>query len=155
MSGSVKLNMRAGGVELPPLMRDEGDFRRFVIHRLEDKENPHTSYIESHQTSAGIPDLNVFMQGRDIWVELKVLSDLKRPKMRASQKRWHVDRHNAGGMSWVLCCDLTYQHVIVIPGHVAAGLGSNIGVWRAAGNVHPLLDVVDVFRSMARRIRNG
>ena len=156
MSGSVKMPVYQPSAERPPILRDEKGFRKFVICRLEEKESPsHISYIESHETSAGIPDLNVFIQGRDVWIELKVLSDHKAPKMRPTQKRWHVDRFNAGGFSWVLVLDLTHQHMLVLPGNVAAGLGSNIGVWRAAGMEHPLLDVVDVIRSMVRRIRNA
>lgn len=151
MSGSVKLNMRHPKAEEAPFIHDEGDFRRWVIGRLHDKEPSQVSYIESHQTSAGIPDLNIFMRGKDLWIELKVLSDTKTPKMRPTQKRWHADRWHNGGFSWVLCCDLDYQVLLVLPGHVAAGMGTKQGVWRAAAATHPLLDVVDVLRSLTKR----
>ena len=139
-----------------PVMEDEGDFRRYVIGRvLKSEPRSQTSYIESHETSAGIPDLNIYMRGRDVWIELKVLSDTKPAKMRPTQKRWHVDRFNSGGMSWVMTLDLTQMKLLIIPGNVAAGLGTNIGVWRNVAAAHPVEDVVDVIRSMARRVKSG
>lgn len=132
---------------------DEGDFRRYVIDQC--RSNAHVSYIESHQTSAGIPDLNVFVYGRDVWIELKVFSDNKSPKMRTTQKKWHIDRFFRGGLSWVMAYDLDQKLLVVIPGNTAATLSAKAGVWRGSGILHPLDGIGGVIHSMSKRIRQN
>lgn len=135
-----------------PEISDEADFRRFVT---ECAGSAHVSHIESHEASPGIPDLNICMRGIDIWIELKVMSSRKPPKMRPTQKRWHTDRFEHGGISWVMALDLDLMDVLLIPGHVAAGLPNKPGLWRAAAAIHPFLEMSKVLRSLERRAKYG
>ena len=117
----------------------EDDFRRHVIDLL-GKDGCHLSHIESHLTSAGIPDINFYKSGRDVWLELKVAKDGK-VKMRPTQKRWHKDRAARGGQSWVLVLSPSKDRVLWLPGAVAAGLEPSWLAWvGAAGeqNILPL-----------------
>lgn len=136
----------------PYEVRNEDDFRRYVAECAADC---HVSHIESHLTSAGIPDLNICMRGTELWLELKVMSSRKPPKMRATQKKWHVDRFEHGGISWVVTLDLDMMDVLILPGNVAAGLPSNPGIWRAAAMIHPFMDMPKLLRSLARRAKNA
>lgn len=149
MSASARINLSA---EAYPVLRNESEFRRYVIEQIKDNEIAHVTYIESHLTSAGVPDLNIYMLGRDIWLELKVMTSLKGPKMRSSQKRWHIHRWNQGGKSWVLTLDMTNMELLVVPGHVGAGLGTSPSIWRRECTVHPISGLVNVIRSMTRRL---
>jgi hypothetical protein len=139
--------------KVPPVLHNETDFRRYITERI--KPNAHVSYIESHMTSAGIPDLNIYLRRQDIWLELKTLSDTKDPKMRNTQKRWHVNRFENKGLSWVIALDLDQMVMLVLPGNIAAGLPAKTSVWRATANIHPVLDIVVVLQSMARRVKNA
>ena len=153
MSATTRITLDPKAHPVPILIHDERDLRRFIERRLDGLA--HTSQIESHETSAGIPDFNIFMDGRDVWVELKVLSDRKPPKMRPTQRRWHNDRWANGGMSWVLAYDLDDDILLVIPGHTAAGLDRRVASWRAAGSPRNIEEIVDVIKSLTKRIRNG
>jgi len=153
MSASSKVVMDPKLVPLPIIIHDERDLRRFTERQMDGLA--HLSHIESHETSAGIPDFNIFMDGRDVWIELKVMSDKKPPKMRPTQRRWHTDRWANGGMSWVVVYDLDEDVLRVIPGHTAAGLDRRVASWRAAGSPRNIEEIVDVIKSLTKRIRNG
>ena len=135
-----------------PKITCEDDFRRYVG---ECAGNAHVSHIESHLTSAGIPDLNICIGGYDLWIELKVMSNRKLPKMRPTQRKWHIDRAENGGVSWVMVLDLDLMDVLIIPGNVAAGLPSKPGVWRAAAAIHPFMEMPKTLRSLVRRAKNA
>lgn len=115
----------------------EDDFRRYVIQMAKDHAY-HVSHIESHLTSAGIPDLSLWKgmwpDGRDLPVELKIIKN-GIVKMRPTQRRWHRERHEKGGASWVFVLDPKTQDVLWLRGHVAAGLEPPAGAWRPVSNV--------------------
>ena len=132
-----------------PEISDEADFRRFVT---ECAGSAHVSHIESHEASPGIPDLNICMRGIDIWIELKVMSSRKPPKMRATQKRWHANRYDHGGRSWVITLDLDEMNLVVLPGQTAASLPAKVGIWRNIGFTHSVTAIPAIIRMMARRL---
>lgn len=101
-------------------MSKEAKFRTRITEYAEGK-GWHVSNIESHMSSPGIPDMNIFARGRgDFWFELKVASLQGVVKMRPTQKAWHRARHECGGSSWVVVMTNDGRTVYVIPGHVAA-----------------------------------
>lgn len=114
-------------------MNTEDAFRRAVIDRAE-QWGAHVSHIESHQTSAGAPDLNVWSHNRDLWLELKLV---KRGlvTLRPTQKKWHRERFEAGGQSWVAVLDPETQRVLVLRGEVAATLPPGLASWEAAAAI--------------------
>lgn len=54
----------------------------------------HISWIESHATALGAPDLNYCMEGVEGWLELKASPGIE---IRASQILWMKERINSGG----------------------------------------------------------
>ena len=109
-------------------MKTEADFRRAVTDAVM-FAGGHMSNIESHKTSAGIPDCNYFLRGVDVWLELKVVNAQGQVKMRPPQKRWHVDRHDKGGVSWVLVLDPCSGYLGLVQGQVAAALPLAVAKW--------------------------
>lgn len=110
----------------------EDDFRRALIGWAE-KSGWHVTHLESHQTSAGVPDLNLCKGLVDMWLELKV----EKPKgitLRPTQKKWHRDRARARGVSWVIVL-MDDGGILVVPGERAAGLTAAVSDWRAASNM--------------------
>jgi hypothetical protein len=130
--------------------------REFEFHRMVSDEairiGGHRSAIESHISSPGIPDLNIFLEGVDVWVELKA-SHISKVKMRASQKAWHVKRARHGGKSWVIVA--TKTDILCVPGDVAATLGGHESVWRDAGTSWNMLQIGDLLRHLAKETRNA
>lgn len=120
----------------PAVMYSEDQFRRQFV-ALAVANGYHVTHIESHQTSAGVPDLNLFKSRRDDWVELKVVKDGK-IKMRPTQKKWHRDRAEAGGTSWVLVLDRGTNTILWVSGKTAARLGSALSEWKEVSNVLPV-----------------
>lgn len=57
----------------------------------------HVSQIESHDTSAGIPDTHYFGHSTDGFIELKVAKINGSVAIRNTQKAWFRDRIKAGG----------------------------------------------------------
>lgn len=108
-------------------MNSEEDFRKHVM-KVGEAEGGHVSWIEAHLSAAGIPDLNIRLQGQDVWLELKVIKE-GQIRLRPTQKRWHRDRHRAGGKSWVAVLNRATNMILVLPGHVAAGLDSRVHSW--------------------------
>ena len=70
MSASVKFPKDPITVPLPIVIREERDLRKYITRALEGLA--HVANIEAHETAAGIPDMSIFMDGRDIWVELNI-----------------------------------------------------------------------------------
>ena len=78
------------------------------------------SWVESHYTSPGIPDLNYCCNGIEGWLELKAGPDLE---VRASQVIWMEDRVSAGGFPLFL---IKWGDVfMVVPGSEAQSIRSN------------------------------
>ena len=73
------------------MINDESGLRKTVKKAL--KEVGHLSWVESHATSAGIPDLNYCIQGYEGWVELKSGNF----EVKASQVIWMEERISNGG----------------------------------------------------------
>ena len=57
----------------------------------------HVSQIESHATSAGIPDTHYFGHSTDGFIELKVAKVNGAIEVRNTQKAWFRDRIKVGG----------------------------------------------------------
>lgn len=134
-------------------MNSEDDFRREVID-VATRLGGHVSHIESHQTSAGIPDLIIYLTDEDLWLELKVIKD-KKVHLRPTQKRWHADRAEAGGMSWVLVLDPLNEDILVVPGRVAATLDSRARSWRAAAGVSNVPELPKLLMKLVKRRKHG
>lgn len=110
----------------------EDKFRRDFMKEFS-RQFPHypLSYIESHQTTPGIPDLSWFDPAvGDLWLELKVV---KAPRnivtVRTTQVVWHRKRYEAGGKSWFATMD-TNGDILLTPGHVAVALSPPVAGWR-------------------------
>lgn len=54
----------------------------------------HVSWIESHATALGVPDLNYCLDGTEGWLELKASPDIE---IRASQVIWMKEHIKSGG----------------------------------------------------------
>lgn len=121
----------------------EDKFRRDIVREFGMKmPHFHVSYIESHQTTPGIPDLHLYsLVSGDIWLELKVV---KAPRdivmVRPTQKAWHRNRHKAGGKSWFATLD-TNDHILLTPGNVAAGLPTRAAAWRDVSPAYRMSDL--------------
>lgn len=57
----------------------------------------HFSRVESHSTSAGIPDIDFCMSDVESHIELKYGDEKKAPSIRPSQVKWFARRVKAGG----------------------------------------------------------
>jgi hypothetical protein len=57
----------------------------------------HFSRVESHETSAGIPDIDFCMDSIEGHIELKYGNDKNRPKIRPTQLKWFINRKKMGG----------------------------------------------------------
>ena len=76
----------------------------------------HACAIESHATSAGIPDLNYCINGNEGHIELKVGTKRKPPYLRPTQHRWFVLRNRAKGKAFFLFLDNDTGNVYLIYG---------------------------------------
>ena len=63
-------------------------------------EYGHFSRVESHASSAGIPDVDFCVSGKEGHIELKYGMG-KIPKIRATQARWFRNRARAKGKPWM------------------------------------------------------
>tara|TARA_R110000803_G_scaffold51850_1_gene106924 strand:+ start:219 stop:623 length:405 start_codon:yes stop_codon:yes gene_type:complete len=61
----------------------------------------HAQRVETGGTGLGIPDINICCGGREIWVELKIVSG-KQVRLSPEQVAWHFRRTNAGGQTYVV-----------------------------------------------------
>lgn len=62
----------------------------------------HFSRVESHATSAGIPDIDFCMSDVESHIELKFGNEKKAPSIRPSQVKWFDRRVKAGGHPIIL-----------------------------------------------------
>ncbi len=83
-------------------------------------EEVHLSWVESHETALGIPDLNYCYKEVEGWIELKAGPDIE---IRASQVRWMKDRIKAGGYPLFL---IEWGSMfLIVPGSAASALRSD------------------------------
>ena len=76
------------------------------------KQLPITADVNRIETTtmAGMPDTNICLAGREVWVELKVLTE-GRILIRKGQNAWGHRRAFAGGQVFIACrCD----HAVLI-----------------------------------------
>lgn len=131
------------------IFKRETPFRQHVLE-VAKSLGFHESHIESPVTSAGIPDLNLF-HGVDIWLELKVWTPLYGVKMRPTQRLWHLKRHAAGGLSWVL---VTWEgKLALVPGDIAAHLPAKDAAWTFGYTEGPISELPRLLRYMHREVR--
>lgn len=124
------------------IFRRETPFREHVLS-VAKTLGFHESHIESPVTSAGIPDLNLF-NGVDIWLELKVWTPVSGVKMRPTQRLWHLNRHRAKGLSWVL---VTWEgKLALVPGDIAAHLKAKDPAWTMGYMEGPMSELPRVLR---------
>lgn len=74
----------------------EEDLRKIVGSEVARRKG-HPSWIESHMTSAGFPDLDACIGGGIIQVELKIEKPSGKVVIRPTQYKWFRDRVAAGG----------------------------------------------------------
>lgn len=84
----------------PTTIRNENDVRQY-LHVTAQELGYHVTHFESSLTSDGVPDLLLSRNNEDIWIEVKVWS--RGIHMRAAQRKWHRDRANSCGESFVVC----------------------------------------------------
>ena len=81
---------------------NEGDVSKLLRAEFENL-GVHVEQIESHTSSAGIPDLDGCCDGQQFKVELKFISGKKKKaEIRSTQKRWFRERIEAGYSPWGL-----------------------------------------------------
>ncbi len=69
------------------------------------RKGGHLSWVESHATSAGFPDVDMCHLGKIAQTELKVVKAKGKIEIRPTQYRWLKDRHKAGGKPTMLVGD--------------------------------------------------
>jgi len=83
--------------------------------------------------SPGVPDLNGCLNGKDFWVELKILttkSDKKFPKWRPHQIAWQTSRTGVGGCVWNLVHHPSSRTLLFMDGkNLAKRLIENDPTW--------------------------
>lgn len=62
----------------------------------------HISWVETHATAAGFPDIDCCADGRIAQIELKVVKKGGKIEIRPTQYRWMKDRVKAGGLPVLL-----------------------------------------------------
>ncbi len=77
----------------------EANFWKYIKDNI--GHRGHFSRVESHLTSAGIPDVDYCIRGVESHIELKFEWDCG-AEIRGTQCRWFRKRINAGGHPWVL-----------------------------------------------------
>lgn len=82
----------------------EDDLRAEVQKEIRSLQG-HISWVESHMTSAGFPDSDICVNGTILQMELKVVKDHGKVKIRPTQFRWFKDRIKAGGSPVLLIGD--------------------------------------------------
>ena len=130
------------------MIADENGFRKVVMAAAKFL-CWHVSHIEAHLSAAGITDLSIYPASAgwrapraEIWLELKVIKD-GQIKLRPTQKRWHRERAEAGGRSWVAVLDRQSGDILLVPGAIAAGLDSRADSWRLAATVSNIRDTLE------------
>ncbi len=78
-------------------MREE-DLRAEVGNEFKSQHpKGHISWVETHATAAGFPDIDCCAEGQIAQIELKVVKKGGKIEIRPTQYRWMKDRVKAGG----------------------------------------------------------
>lgn len=80
-------------------MKKENTLRKLIKTLFVNEPRVHLSWIESHATSVGAPDIQYCCDGVEGWIELKAGDDLE---VRASQVSWMREHVRAGGNPLIL-----------------------------------------------------
>jgi hypothetical protein len=104
------------------ISKKENGLREIIRKALKKLQMPgiSMSWVESHSTSPGIPDISYCCYGVEGWIELKCGPGIE---VRPSQVLWMEERIKAGGSPLFLVQweDTFY----IVPGHRAAALRSD------------------------------
>ena len=104
------------------IRKKENALRKGVKRVISSLDNSplHVSWVESHDTAIGIPDLNYCCEGVEGWIELKCAPNIE---IRAAQVIWFENRIRAGGHPLFLV--EIEDMFLVVPGSRAASLRSD------------------------------
>lgn len=87
----------------------ERAFYEYIAPKL--RAHGHLQRIESGQTSPGIPDMCLCINGIEAWIELKVASP--HVLLRKEQYAWGVSASAYGRKCYVLAWDPEVEHVLL------------------------------------------
>jgi hypothetical protein len=79
----------------------ESRLRKYLTDNL-NSFSCHMCMVESHAVSAGIPDLNYCLNGKEGWIELKWWTNTNPAQFRPTQIAWFRRRVAAGGKPLVI-----------------------------------------------------
>jgi len=85
------------------MIKTEAELSTLVADIINDYQHGHASQVEAHVSAAGIPDLNVCVDGLDSNIELKNCTKSYCPHVRASQYRWMKKRKAVRGKVCYMC----------------------------------------------------
>lgn len=99
------------------MVASEADLRTLL--RTHKEVRLHLSFVESHLTASGVPDVAYTINGVTGWLELKYGTARRAPHFRQSQRRWFQTNLAAGGHPVVLLATRTDNHNLfgLIGGH--------------------------------------
>tara|TARA_R110000765_G_scaffold19517_6_gene51134 strand:+ start:3553 stop:3969 length:417 start_codon:yes stop_codon:yes gene_type:complete len=103
------------------MARDEKGFKKLFVGHL--GTDVHYQHIETGSVGTGIPDTNFCHEGREQWIEFKVVVG-KQVGLMPTQVAWIWKRTKAGGHVWVIARD-KYDGV-------RKGKGDTIYMWPGA-----------------------
>lgn len=109
----------------------ENRFRKYVKDNIEGVWGlkSHISLVESPDTSAGIPDCDLCIDGIEAHIELKYSRDKKCFRLRPTQIAWFRRRARAlGRRNFILWCQETGngRSFHIIPGYKVPSLGKRL-----------------------------
>jgi hypothetical protein len=71
-------------------------------------KNAHITSIETWTSEPGIPDMNICIDGNEVWVENKVIDSGWSPKMKTEQVAWAEQHMRYGGKVFLCVRKRTY-----------------------------------------------
>lgn len=108
----------------------------------------HVSHVESHATSAGIPDINVCGDGIHEWIELKAIMAIADPiKIRPTQYSWFRDRVAKGGHPLMVVWVDSIQKCMFVPGECVQTINTKKSI--VLGSNIKILSWIDAVKVMA------
>lgn len=82
------------------MVRSESDLAKGI--RKFSRGSVHLSFVESHESARGIPDVSYTAAGKTGWMELKYGTIRRPPYLRISQMMWFQNNIRAGGSPVIL-----------------------------------------------------
>ena len=113
-----------------------------LVQGMLEQHGSHVSMVESPEVSAGIPDLNVCTNCREVWIELKTVHAGEKAKIRPAQRRWTKTRVAAGGNVWWLCHQESTGLICLVHGRNASEL-STFDTWRKLCEIMVTIESLD------------